>query len=106
MSSTPTKRHAAPDPLERGRFSDGARVFTVHASSNEAPDSFQATLDGDRLGIVLVVSGLTTGMRYASWGDGWRTASKTWQRWFEDQAFMAFYNGNRPPSGEVRFFNG
>ncbi|THV43316.1 hypothetical protein [Glycomyces buryatensis] len=91
---------------ERGRFSDGTRVFNVHASGQSAPDSFQVSVDCEQVDIVLVVSGLNTGQLHATWGEGWRTASEDWRRWFEDQAFMAFYNGQRPPKGKVRFCNG
>ncbi|THV37765.1 hypothetical protein [Glycomyces buryatensis] len=82
--------------LTRGRFSDGTRVFTVYASSEEAPDSFQVCADDKVVDIALVVSGLNTGELQASWGDDWRTATDEWKRWLEDQAFMAYYKVKWP----------
>jgi hypothetical protein len=104
----------APDPLERGKFSDGHTDFTVCASSADAPDSFQVSANGNRADIVLIVSGLTSGQLHATWGQGWRAFNPEWKVWIEDVAFQIFYNGrhivNRPGKGgipgEVRFCNG
>lgn len=106
MRQEATARHSGPDPLHRGRFSDGQRHFTVRASSAEAPDSFQVHAGGNRSDIVVVVSGLATWNLRATWGDGWRSASDEWKSWFKDQAFMVFYNGNPPATGKVRVCNG
>jgi hypothetical protein len=98
--------HSEPDPLIRGRFSDGQRYFTVRASSTEAPDSFQVHAGGDLADIVVVVSGLASWNLRATWGDAWRSASEEWKSWCNDQAFMVFYNGRPPAAGKVRVCNG
>jgi hypothetical protein len=99
-------RQGAPDPLTRGQFSDGQRYFTVRASSADAPDSFQVHAGGDQADIVVVVSGLASWNLRATWGDGWRSASSEWKAWVKDQAFMVFYNGRPPATGNVRVCNG
>ena len=99
-------RQGTPDPLTRGQFSDGQRLFTVRASSPEVPDSFQVHAGGDQADIVVVVSGLATWNLRATWGDGWRSANAEWKAWFKDQAFMVFYNGRPPTTGNVRACNG
>ncbi|HEU5128986.1 MAG TPA: hypothetical protein VFU12_13430 [Glycomyces sp.] len=78
--------------LERGSFTDGTHVYTVHASGPHAPDSFQVHT-GEAHDIVLVVSGLNSGDLKATWGPGWRSAPAPWREWAEAQAFMVFYNG-------------
>ncbi len=95
-----------PASLERGSFSDGARTFHVFASSDSAPDSFQVFMGTDRSDLVLVISGLNSGELKANWGPGWRAASEEWREWFEVKAFMAYYNGDRPSTSEVRVCNG
>jgi hypothetical protein len=99
-------RQGAPDPLTRGQFSDGQRLFTVRASSADAPDSFQVHAGGDQADIVVVVSGLASWNLRATWGDGWRSASAEWKAWVKDQAFMVFYNGRPPATGSVRVCSG
>ena len=88
-SSAPTT-----DPLERGHFSDGHTNFTVWASSQNAPDSFQVSADGNRADLVLIVSGLNSGNLHATWGQGWRTFNPDWTVWIEDAAVKVFYTGN------------
>ncbi|MCC3762905.1 hypothetical protein K3N28_07445 [Glycomyces sp. TRM65418] len=109
----------APDPLERGRFTDGHTDFTVRASTIDAPDSFQVSADDNLADIVLIVSGLNSGDLHATWGQGWRAFNPEWKVWVEDVAFKVFYTGhhitdrpsNRPGSGDggpgpVKFCNG
>ncbi|WP_026922586.1 hypothetical protein [Glycomyces arizonensis] len=112
--SAPIVAHATvktkPNPprgaeLERGSFADSVRTYTVRASSQTAPDSFQVHT-GDARDIVLVISGLNTGELHATWGPGWRTASESWREWAEAQAFMVFYNGEQPSTANVRVCNG
>jgi hypothetical protein len=83
-----------PDPLARGRFTDGSREFAVCASSAVAPDSFQVHTVENRADIVLIVSGLTTGDLHATWGDEWRTRSADWRDWARNCAFHVFHNGS------------
>ena len=99
-------RTSIPDSIERGTFSDGARIFSVRASSGDVPDSFQVYVAGGVSEIVLVVSGLNSGALKASWGPGWITASEEWRQWCEAEAFMVFYNGTKPAVGRVRVCNG
>lgn len=106
MRQEATARQSAPDPLLRGQFSDGQRYFTVRASSTEVPDSFQVHVGGDQADVVVVVSGLASWSLRATWGDGWRSAGAEWKSWFQDQAFMVFYNGRPPAAGKVRVCNG
>lgn len=106
MRHETTRRHAAPDPLERGGFSDGRRYFKVRASSAEAPDSFQVYSGANRADIVVVVSGLASGSLRATWGDGWRTASEEWKTWVKEQGFKVFYNGGSGEARPVRVCNG
>lgn len=106
MRQESTAPHAVPDPLERGRFSDGQRHFTVRASSVDAPDSFQVYANGNAADVVVVVSGLASWRLRATWGDGWRAASAEWKAWCKDQAFMVFYNGRPPATGNARVCNG
>lgn len=100
-----------PNALERGRFSDGRRVFTVRASSADAPDSFQVYTEGNPADVVMVVSGIISRSLRATWGDEWRGATVEWRDWAKEQAFRVFYNGTEPtrPSpnpGKVRFCEG
>lgn len=83
----------APNALERGRFSDGKRVFTVRASSADAPDSFQVYTEGNPADIVMVVSGIISRNLRATWGDEWRHATAEWRGWAKEQSFRVFYNG-------------
>ncbi|MCC3764072.1 hypothetical protein K3N28_13455 [Glycomyces sp. TRM65418] len=99
------------EALERGRFSDGRRSFTVRASSAQAPDSFQVFVTGNAADIVLIVSGLTSGNLHATWGEEWRAASEAEREWFQAWAFHVFYNGSvserrRPQPGTVRHCDG
>ncbi|THV33681.1 hypothetical protein [Glycomyces buryatensis] len=100
--STPPEHNS----LERGRFSDGQRAFAVRASGEHAPDSFQVYANENAADIVVVVTGLNSDRPKAAWGSAWDTASLEWKRWFEDRAFMVFYNGRVPtivraPGGTV-----
>ncbi|WP_156926051.1 hypothetical protein [Glycomyces arizonensis] len=92
--------------LQRGRFSDGGGSFTVRASSDQAPDSFQVYTNTNPADIVLIVSGLNSGNLRATWGDDWRSLSEEWKGWFKNQAFLVFYNGPAPALGKVRFCDG
>ena len=83
-----------PDPLVRGRFTDGSREYSVCASSAVVPDSFQVFAGGNRADIVLIVSGLTTGDLHATWGDEWRSMSGEWREWARNCAFHVFHNGS------------
>jgi hypothetical protein len=97
------------DPLERGQFNDGKRVFTVCASSADAPDSFQVYAKGNRADVILIVSGLTTGNLHATWSDEWRGLSDDWREWVRANAFQVFYNGGSTGparSRGVRFCDG
>jgi hypothetical protein len=102
----------APDPLERGQFSDGHTEFTVRASSADAPDSFQVSANGNHADLVLIVSGLISGQLHATWGRGWRIFNPEWKAWVEDAAFKVFYTGHHiadrpgPGTGSVHFCNG
>ncbi len=104
MREPSTAPDAVPDPLVRGRFSDGQRQFTVRAS--RAPDSFQVFSGANRADVVVIVSGLASWNLRATWGDGWRSSSEEWKSWFKDQAFMVFYDGRPPTLGKVRVCNG
>jgi hypothetical protein len=97
--------------LERGRFSDGRRVFTVRASSADAPDSFQVYTEGNPADIVMVVSGIISRNLKATWGDDWRSSSVEWRDWAKDEAFRVFYNGTEsgghgPIPRRIRFCDG
>lgn len=83
----------ASNALERGRFSDGKRVFTVRASSADAPDSFQVYTEGNPADIVMVVSGIISRNLRATWGDEWRNATAEWRGWAKEQSFQVFYSG-------------
>lgn len=97
----------APNALERGRFSDGRRVFMVRASSADAPDSFQVYTEGNQADIVMVVSGIISRNLRATWGDEWRNATAEWRAWAKEQAFLVFYNGTEgSASGRTRFCDG
>lgn len=99
-------RTSIQDSIERGTFTDGARTFSVRASSEGEPDSFQVCVR-DKVGeIVLVISGLNAGTLKATWGLNWVTASEEWHEWCEAEAFMVFYNGTKPAVGRVRVANG
>ncbi|WP_026929938.1 hypothetical protein [Glycomyces tenuis] len=99
-------RTSIPDSIERGTFSDGARTFSVRASSEDVPDSFQVYDAESVAEIVLVVSGINSGTLKATWGLNWITASEEWREWCEAEAFMVFYNGTKPAVGRVRVCNG
>ncbi|HLU27441.1 MAG TPA: hypothetical protein VKZ65_03310 [Glycomyces sp.] len=92
--------------MKRGTFSDGTHIFSVRASSEDVPDSFQVYVSGSVAEIVLVVSGLNSGALKATWGLNWITASPEWRAWCEAEAFMVFYNGTAPAVGSVRVCNG
>ena len=106
MTDTAQVRQARQATLERGAFSDGVRTFTVRASSEDAPDSFQVYANGQPCEIVLVISGLISGELKAAWGPDWRSASEPWREWAEAQAFMVFYNGRSTFRGTARVCNG
>lgn len=99
-------RTSIPDSNVRGTFSDGVNTFSVHASSDEAPDSFQVYASGSVAEIVLVISGLNAGALNATWGLNWVNASEEWREWCEAEAFMVFYNGTKPAVGRVRVCHG
>jgi hypothetical protein len=101
------------DPLARGGFTDGSHEFWVYALSAESPDAFQVCADGSQTDIVLIVSGLNSGLVHATWGEGWRTRSREWREWAKDCAAHVFDNGSllkeRQPgvvAGKVRFCDG
>jgi hypothetical protein len=106
QSTRPKPSGAAPDPLERGRFSDGTHRFTVYASSPIVPDSFQVCANGNRADLVLIVSGLTTQNLHATWGDEWRNRSGEWRDWTRSTAFHVFHNGSQPGPARTGFCNG
>lgn len=106
MNETGRLKSPKPDSLERGRFSDGARTFSVRASSEHAPDSFQVYADDSRCDLVLVVTGLISQELKATWGPEWSTASEGWREWFEAKAFMVFHNGDRAATGRERACDG
>ena len=117
MTDTTFKEPEPRDSLVRGAFSDGHTRFTVRASSETAPDSFQVSANHNPADIVLIVSGLNSGHLHATWGGGWRTFNPDWKLWVEEAAFKIFYNGDLvtsthrpggpvPGSGKVRFCNG
>ncbi|HEU5126417.1 MAG TPA: hypothetical protein VFU12_00385 [Glycomyces sp.] len=106
MTEASSLESRKPDSLERGTFSDGARIFNVRASSEHAPDSFHVYADEHQRELVLVVTGLNSQNLKAAWGAEWRTASTGWREWFEAKAFMVFHNGDRPGTGEARVCNG
>ncbi|GAA2270524.1 hypothetical protein GCM10009853_025270 [Glycomyces scopariae] len=80
--------------LERGRFSDGRRSYTVRASGKDSPDSFQVFRTDNAADIVLIVSGLTSGNLHATWGEEWRGAPESAREWLRAWAFHVFYNGD------------
>ena len=92
--------------LERGRFSDGRTVFTVRASSLDAPDSLQVYAGGNPADIVLIVSGINSGNLRATWGDDWRSADDEWKQRFKDQTFIVFYDVQAPAIEGARFCDG
>jgi hypothetical protein len=101
------------DPLARGGFTDGSHEFWVYALSAESPDAFQVCADGSQTDIVLIVSGLNSGLVHATWGEGWRTRSREWREWAKDCAAHVFDNGSllrehqpRVAAGKVRFCDG
>jgi hypothetical protein len=106
MTDSGRTRHPRADALERGRFTDGVRTFSVRASSEDAPDSFQVYADESRCELVLVVTGLISRDLKATWGPQWRSASEEWREWLETNAFMVFYNGDRTAVGSVRVCDG
>ncbi|MQM24451.1 hypothetical protein [Glycomyces albidus] len=95
-----------PDPLERGRFSDGSREYVVCASSLSAPDSFQVWVSGNRADIVMVVSGLNSRDLHATWGEEWRTRSVEWREWARTCAFHVFHNGSVTTRAGIRHCDG
>lgn len=106
MTDPGQSRPATTGTVERGRFTDRIRTFSVRTSSMPAPDSFQVFADEFQRELVLVVSGINSGALRATWGAQWRTASEGWRDWCEATAFMVFYNGGRPDAGKVRVCNG
>lgn len=63
--------------------------------------------------LVLIVSGLNTGIDHATWGDGWCTRSPDWRAWLKDCAAQVFDNGSLLPERQtdtrarkVRFCDG
>ncbi|MFB9661864.1 hypothetical protein ACFQS3_03985 [Glycomyces mayteni] len=104
--STRPRTAPVPDPLERGRFSDGVHQYTVYASSADAPDSFQVCANNNRADLVLIVSGLTSQDLHATWGDEWRTRSAEWREWARSAAFQVFHNGSLPKPAKTRYCNG
>ncbi|SDE37439.1 hypothetical protein [Glycomyces harbinensis] len=95
MADTTRTASVEPDPLHRGRFTDGHSEFSVRASSPATPDSFQVYANGNCADLVLIVSGLNSGSLHATWGQGWRTFAPDWKVWIEDTAFKVFYNGSK-----------
>jgi hypothetical protein len=96
-------------PLIRGTFTDRQTDFTVWSSAVEAPDSFQVAVTNNPADLVLIVSGVSTGMLHATWGEDWRAFVPDWKAWFQDTAFKVFYTGradDRPTPGKVRFCDG
>ncbi|RRR99608.1 hypothetical protein [Glycomyces terrestris] len=81
--------------LERGRFSDGRRSYTVRASGPVSPDSFQVYMTDNAADIVLIVSGLTSGCLHATWGEEWRSAPERAREWLRAWAFHVFHNGDQ-----------
>jgi hypothetical protein len=111
-SSKPKPESAQPvsNPLVRGQFSDGRRIFVVRASSAEAPDSFQVHAKANQSDVILVVSGLNSGNLHATWSEEWRSASPEWREWARNNAFKAFHTvgtaeGTAVP-GKFRFCSG
>jgi hypothetical protein len=99
----PDNDQSASDPLERGQFSDGRRVFVVRASGTNAPDSFQVHTKGNQSDVCLVVSGLNSGSLHATWSEEWRSATPEWREWARNNAFKAFHTVN---ASTVRFCRG
>jgi hypothetical protein len=85
------RRQSISDPLVRGQFSDGRRIFVVRASSAEAPNSFQVHAKANESDVILVVSGLNSGNLHATWNEEWRTTSPEWREWARNNAFKAFH---------------
>ncbi|GAA2170347.1 hypothetical protein GCM10010403_34970 [Glycomyces rutgersensis] len=109
IRSTISQSPEPSDPLVRGRFTDGRTEFAVRASSADAPDSFQVYVPGTRADIVLIVSGINSGVMHATWGEGWRGYASEWKVWLEDTAFRYFYRFARPsphPKGGNDFREG
>ncbi|MDA1358995.1 hypothetical protein O1R50_05140 [Glycomyces luteolus] len=111
----PDNHQSVSDPLERGQFSDGSRIFVVRASGAEAPDSFQVHTKGNPSDVILIVSGLTSGNLHATWSEEWRTSTPEWREWARNNAFKAFHtvspaDPSNPSSpvvpGNVRFCRG
>lgn len=92
MTDTIRSKPSPRDPLERGRFTDGRTEFTVRASSESSPDSFQVFANGDQGDTVMIVSGIVSRKLHATWGDDWRAYAPEWKIWLEDTAFAVFYN--------------
>jgi hypothetical protein len=104
----PGNNQLNPDPLERGQFSDGRRVFVVRASSATAPDSFQVHTRGNQADPILIASGLNSGNLHATWNEEWRSASPEWREWARNNAFKAFHtlraSGTSGSSGTAASF--
>ncbi|MDA1388245.1 MULTISPECIES: hypothetical protein [Glycomyces] len=110
-SSKPKPESAQPvsDPLVRGQFSDGRRIFVVRASSAEAPDSFQVHAKANQSDVILVVSGLNSGNLHATWNEEWRSTSPEWREWARNKAFKAFRTNRSADTaqrGKIRFCRG
>lgn len=101
-----------PEPLARGRFTDGSREFAVCATTAVETDSFQVYPSENRADLVLIVSGLRTGDLHATWGEEWRNRSPEWRDWLRTCAFHVFHNGTLMPEPQParpardRFCNG
>lgn len=105
----PQNTDSGPDPLERGQFGDGRRVFVVRASTTDAPDSFQVHTKGSQSDVILVVSGLNSGNLHATWSEEWRTSTPEWREWARTNAFKAFHtvNSTKPAKpAKIRFCRG
>lgn len=96
----PDDDQSVSDPLARGQFSDGRRVFVVRASSADAPDSFQVHAEGNPSDVCLVVSGLNTGNLHATWSEEWRSSTPEWREWARNNAFKAFHTVK---TAQIRF---
>ncbi|MBO3731340.1 hypothetical protein [Glycomyces niveus] len=100
-----------PDLLVRGGFTDEVDGFWVYALSAASPDAFQVCANGNQADIVLIVSGLHSGLIHATWGEGWRSRSVEWREWAKGCAMHVFANGSllkEPQTGarKVRFCDG
>lgn len=94
MTDKHQTRRSSAASIERGGFTDGRNTFTVRTSPLPAPDSFQVSANNNAADLVLIVSGLSTGDRHATWGPEWRPFAPEWKAWVEDTAFTVFRNGS------------